>query len=150
MRSGAALYRFRGIVVDDGSTDGTRDYLASIAGVRVLQQAKRGPGAARNAGVAAAKGDYIAFLDSDDIWFPWTLEVGSRVVSGRTVAVIVSQLLGFSPRIASWSPCDERAVDVAYFATTSVRRRSRFSVGGSIAIISRASLLDSGGFTIAG
>lgn len=63
------------IVVDDGSTDGTLSHLQSFGErVRVITQPNRGPGVARNAGAAAAAGSYLAFLDSDDLWFPWTLE----------------------------------------------------------------------------
>lgn len=65
---------FRGfelIVVDDGSTDETPRLLQECGGsIRVLRQMNRGVSAARNAGVAAARGEWIAFLDSDDIWLP--------------------------------------------------------------------------------
>ncbi|MEW6426701.1 MAG: glycosyltransferase family A protein [Thermodesulfobacteriota bacterium] len=55
------------IVVDDGSTDGTADFLATLpSAVRCLRQENRGPAAARNTGIRAARGDYLAFLDSDD------------------------------------------------------------------------------------
>jgi len=65
---------FETIVVDDGSTDGTLEYLESLgARIRLIIQENLGPGAARNAGIRAAHGDYVAFLDSDDVWFPWTL-----------------------------------------------------------------------------
>ncbi len=68
------------IVIDDGSTDETLAVLSKYQGelgaqMRVLRQNHGGPGAARNRGVAAAQGRYIAFLDSDDLWFPWTLEL---------------------------------------------------------------------------
>ncbi len=64
------------IIVDDGSTDGTADFLASLGSrVRVLRQANAGPGAARNLALRHATGEYIAFLDSDDLWLPWTLAV---------------------------------------------------------------------------
>lgn len=69
------------IVVDDGSTDGTMEALAGIEGVTVIQQRNAGPGAARNRGAAAASGDYLAFLDSDDLWFEWTLETLAALIA---------------------------------------------------------------------
>jgi hypothetical protein len=67
------------LVVDDGSTDETEQVLSAYADrIRVWQQANRGPGAARNAACAHARGRYLAFLDSDDLWFPWTLETYRR------------------------------------------------------------------------
>src|SRR5262249_53333896 len=69
------------IVVDDGSTDGTVDFLQSLGNrVNVFRQSNRGPGAARNLGFRYAKGKYVAFLDSDDLWFPWTLQVYRAVI----------------------------------------------------------------------
>lgn len=57
------------IVVDDGSTDDTMSRLATFgAGVQVIRQANAGVSAARNAGVSRASGDWVAFLDSDDVW----------------------------------------------------------------------------------
>jgi len=57
------------IVVDDGSTDNTREVLKEYIGngqIKYVYQENQGPGAARNTGIKCAKGDYIAFLDSDD------------------------------------------------------------------------------------
>lgn len=63
------------IVVDDGSTDRTIEVLAPFVGrIRVIHQDHRGVGAARNAGIRAAKGRWIAFLDTDDWWKPPKLE----------------------------------------------------------------------------
>jgi glycosyltransferase involved in cell wall biosynthesis len=63
-------------VVDDGSTDATPDVLAAYGDrIRVIRQKNQGVGAARNTGVSAARGEYVAFLDSDDIWDPRKLEL---------------------------------------------------------------------------
>ncbi len=62
------------LVVDDGSTDETQAVLARHGGrVRALRQENQGQGAARNLGIQHAAGRYVAFLDSDDVWFPWAL-----------------------------------------------------------------------------
>ena len=59
------------IVVDDGSTDNTVPLIASrFPEVRLLQGSGLGPGLARNAGVGAACGEVVMFLDSDDVWLP--------------------------------------------------------------------------------
>ena len=62
------------IVVDDGSTDDTPAVLARYGGrIRVIRQPNRGLAAARNAGLAAARGTYVSFLDADDVLMPTKL-----------------------------------------------------------------------------
>lgn len=61
------------IVVDDGSTDGTVAVAQSYTEVRCVCQVHQGVSAARNAGVAASGGEFLAFLDSDDCWTPGKL-----------------------------------------------------------------------------
>jgi glycosyltransferase involved in cell wall biosynthesis len=56
------------VVLDDGSTDGTREEMAGVAGVKYRWQPNAGTSAARNAGWQWAGGEWIAFLDSDDLW----------------------------------------------------------------------------------
>ena len=58
------------IIVDDGSTDGTTKVAGEFGEkVRVISQKNSGAGAARNRGIREARGEYIAFLDADDLWF---------------------------------------------------------------------------------
>jgi len=65
------------IVIDDGSTDNTYKIFENnfnFINVNYVRQKNSGAGAARNFGISLAKGDFIAFLDSDDIWRPQKLE----------------------------------------------------------------------------
>lgn len=63
------------IVVDDGSTDGSRAIIpAAFPTVRYIWQENQGVSAARNRGIAEARGEWLAFLDSDDEWLPRKLE----------------------------------------------------------------------------
>lgn len=74
------------IVVDDGSTDGSGEIAARVPLVRVVRQENRGAAAARNRGIAEARGDQIAFLDADDQWEPVKLERQHAALRARPEA----------------------------------------------------------------
>jgi glycosyltransferase involved in cell wall biosynthesis len=66
---------FEIIVIDDGSSDDTAQRLESYGSrIRYFRQQQKGPAAARNLGIRESKGEYIAFLDADDLWYPTKLE----------------------------------------------------------------------------
>jgi glycosyltransferase involved in cell wall biosynthesis len=70
------------IVVDDASTDATVELLAREFGPRISVlrlEHRRGPGGARNAGARLARGEFVGFLDSDDVWLPGKLDAELRL-----------------------------------------------------------------------
>ncbi|MBP1990983.1 glycosyltransferase [Paenibacillus eucommiae] len=72
------------IVVDDGSTDHTAKIINSFGSqVRYVYQKNSGPSVARNTGIRLAKGKYIAFLDSDDLFLPHKLEKNKKFLESN-------------------------------------------------------------------
>ncbi len=79
------------IVVDDGSTDETADLLTGYGdALRVLRKRNGGLSSARNAGIDAAKGRYVAFLDADDWWLPQKLARQVALMESRPELVFCS------------------------------------------------------------
>jgi glycosyltransferase involved in cell wall biosynthesis len=82
------------LVVDDGSTDETRAVVRSLADidtrVRLIEQEPTGVSSARNRGLRAARGDLVAFLDSDNRWMPRFLEYSLRAMAAGSLPAVHS------------------------------------------------------------
>lgn len=133
------------IVVDDGSTDGTLEALADAEGVSVMCQANAGPGAARNRGAAAARCDYLVFLDSDDLWFPWTLEVIAELVAEHAQPALLS--LCFQDFSGELIPAHEERSEGLAFPSFVSSAAQPLIVGAGMMVVDRASFLAVGGFS---
>lgn len=108
---GQTLHDSEIVVVDDGSTDGTREVLLSRFGQRIkyIYQENRGRSAARNRGVLESSGEYVLFLDSDDLLLSQSLELlSSYLDSHAEVGVVYSD--GYY--------CDENGENIAQISET--------------------------------
>lgn len=145
------------IVIDDNSTDGSADIVAGVGSplVRLLHRDQPGPGgyAARNLGISEARGDWIAFLDADDLWHPRHLADIAAAISGvpeagcvatRYMHVYENRKMPSSmpPQLAA---AEGRAVDLAEFVRIWLAAREcPIWTGGSA--FRRDVLLDAGLF----
>jgi glycosyltransferase involved in cell wall biosynthesis len=116
------------VVVDDGSTDGTARIARSYHAVRYLYQDNLGPAAARNAGVAAARGALLAFLDSDDVW---TADKLSRQVGFLVANPSIGYCLSRMQEFGAERPAPEGQPRIASVPSALVVRREVFDgIGG--------------------
>lgn len=140
------------IVVDDQSTDDTPRLLAALAdrvGARLVvlrQPEKRGPAAARNAGIARATGELVGFLDGDDAWLPTMIE-------RQTAEFAVNPELGLC--YSSLIDCDSALNPTAPPRACRRRRAEQvfdelyltaFVIPTSTVFVRRQKLLEAGGF----
>lgn len=141
------------IVVDDGSTDGTGDYLRSrYAGdsrFHYIWQENAERSVARNTGIKAAKGEYVAFLDSDDVWLSGKLDAQMRLLLANPKMVMAVTWYEF---------CDEHCESLQVINSPSmedvasgdfaVRMVAGNQIGSPTPVIKRQVLLDAGMFCL--
>jgi glycosyltransferase involved in cell wall biosynthesis len=96
------------IVVDDGSTDGSQEVLRQYGDAigLVCLETHQGCGAARNSGAALASGEYLMFLDGDDTFLPWALEVYARIVQTKKPKMILGSMWWFKGMLPALQPED--------------------------------------------
>lgn len=138
---------FETIVVDDGSSDGTGAYLAEFGDrIRIVAQRNLGPGAARNSGLRCARGAYVAFLDSDDLWFPWTLETFSTVIERhREPSIVLGSIVEFTEE-ATMQEVRRDPLEVSAFPDYLVAARQGLYAGSGAAILKSDAVRRAGGF----
>src|SRR5689334_14157342 len=85
------------IVIDDASTDGSQNLLEQYGPAIRLKKLDQNVGAsrARNAGIAMAEGDFLVFLDGDDVLLPWALATYRQVVEQKNPHIILSTMRWF-------------------------------------------------------
>lgn len=108
------------MVVDDGSTDDSREVLSTLAAqdTRIrpyfLSEHLGIPGKVRNAGILKAKGDFLAFIDSDDLWHPRKIEIQLEFHIDSKYGISATDFVNFSSR---------RNIDNVFIRTTSALRK---------------------------
>jgi glycosyltransferase involved in cell wall biosynthesis len=137
------------IVVDDGSSDGSSEILQRYGHVihfKVLDS-NEGPNAARNCGASLAKGDYLVFLDGDDLVLPWALDVYDCVIKARKPSLILSSLRWFKGPIPKVGINDSlREIRFVEYETYMKKDRA-YRASASALVVERHTFNNAGGWT---
>jgi glycosyltransferase involved in cell wall biosynthesis len=137
---------FEVVVVDDGSDDATCEIVQTSGVASLIQQANCGPGAARNKGVQSAVGQYIAFLDSDDVWFPWTLSTYAEIIRRHNSPAFITGKPQLFEDLAEVADCKETQIKAESFADYYASGDEWRWFGVSSFVIRRDVFIQAGGF----
>lgn len=140
------------LVVDDGSTDGTRRVLEGYGErLTVLAQANAGPYPARNVALRHARGDLVAFIDSDDVWYPHRLECQLPLLQRPEVALVFGD-----GALVDYGAATPRRLTRTYFTDLPPSRGRAFAqltrrnfIPQSSVLVRRVCFEELGGFSLA-
>jgi glycosyltransferase involved in cell wall biosynthesis len=136
------------IVVDDGSTDNTVELLKPHGSwLRVFQEQNAGPGRARNVAAGHATGEYIAFLDGDDIWFPWTLSAFADVAEQHSNPDLIAAKLKLFWNDKELAMVKREPLRVEAFPDYYAASLKRYFVSAGMMVVRRDAFKKVGGFT---
>ncbi len=124
--------RFEAIIVDDGSKDNTRETVARYTDprIRYFQKQNGGLSSARNFGLDQARGEFIAFLDSDDLWYSWKLAAQMEIFDRHDdVGMIWTDMSTFE---TLGRVIDERHLRTYYAAYRRIDMEKKFNRRGSL------------------
>jgi glycosyltransferase involved in cell wall biosynthesis len=131
------------IVVDDCSNDGSDAILEKYQNaIRVIRPERNmGASRARNLGAAAAVGDYLVFLDGDDLLLPWALDMYAEVLRRQEVSVILGSLLWFEGEPPRTRP-EDFPTEVKFVAFQPLIKKDRPNRPSASAIVIRRRTFD--------
>jgi glycosyltransferase involved in cell wall biosynthesis len=137
------------IVVDDASTDGSKTILEEFGdSIKLIPlETNEGVSAARNRAAFQAGGDFLVFLDGDDLLLPWALTVYHRIIDLKNPKVILCNMLYFKNDFSSVNigkdPREIRIVDYEAY----MKKDRPYRSSASAMVIERQSFYEVGGFT---
>jgi glycosyltransferase involved in cell wall biosynthesis len=129
------------IVVDDGSRDGSLEVIKRYSGSVELISLPTSGGAieARNRGAASARGEYLIFLDGDDLFAPWALDVHEQAIAEWHPATIVSRARWFSGSVPALQLTDApKKLEFVEYESLMARDRSSGWYTGGFVMLRRA------------
>jgi glycosyltransferase involved in cell wall biosynthesis len=136
------------IVVDDASSDGSVDVLKALGNsVRLISAPKNiGANAARNLGASTAGGDYLVFLDGDDLLSPWALSTYKTLVSATQAPILLSRLFFFEG--AQRPESEETPTEITFVEYKNLIEKDRtYRASASATVVRRTTFHQVGGWT---
>jgi len=135
---------FEVIVVDDASTDASQEILKqySDAVQLVCLETNQGACAARDRGASLATGDYLVFLDGDDAFLPWALDVYERIVQAKQPKMILGTMSWFEGALPAVKPGDTPQEITMVDYSDYLRRDRSFGNSASALIVARQAFED--------